>query len=656
MALLPFSGPGVAIGTIIIGGTPNSVLFIDDDGKLAERNPGFKYDALGNVEIFEDGNSVGLILTSFTDGGVATLDLIHNNTGTPFGTFGSDGGFRFEYDLDSVGGLILKQAASSTIRDVFTIDQVSLDMHYQGGNIGIGGLPNDGVTTRYLQIEANEAVGITLFDIGEVSPFHIVAEEGELTLRFGASTFMAMGLTGNFDFQAGNIDTTGDITATNFGAGGITTPLSPVHVKTASGSPSTAIIIEEISGGEYHRMGERSDGSFAIYDSDLTNPVLKLLDGSSSLRGFEIDAKNGNTYIHITSGGWAGGYRFKGTNGTANAGFWATGSSGVNTLNMGNFGGTDRMRWTPVRGSIELQGEDSNIFQIAVRGGGGVGVANFHQDYQQIGETKTRVMSMGSIGSMGAPTSTILYWGLDVDNGSPSFDQAKFKVDVDGRFGFNAPGSRTKPTAFIDMWQVIDDDGILLHGFDDQSGATIELSIDASGNANLEATGDLILHQPTYWTGADTGLPFGEAHQADGQTFAVTMTTINVWAEIDAATTNISATELNLVTFPDDHYLLCLKKGKYLVTYSFTGEVNSVAGGDQHIESGIMVNGSIQTDKGVGHEQFRATGREKNLQGHSIINVPENGQISLALKNTSVGGRVLTIDHLNITVTQFGGA
>ncbi len=168
-------------------------------------------------------------------------------------------------------------------------------------------------------------------------------------------------------------------------------------------------------------------------------------------------------------------------------------------------------------------------------------------------------------------------------------------------------------------------------------------------NAEISATGDLI------FVGSGSGLPFGECHQADGATFTVTMTTVNVWVEVDAATTNISAGELNLVTFPGDHYLLALKAGKYLVTYSFTAEINSVAGGDQHVESGVMVNGSIQTDKGIGHEQYAATNKQRNLQGHTIINVPANGQISLAIKNTTSSGKILTIDHLNITITQLGG-
>ena len=164
----------------------------------------------------------------------------------------------------------------------------------------------------------------------------------------------------------------------------------------------------------------------------------------------------------------------------------------------------------------------------------------------------------------------------------------------------------------------------------------------------ISGTGDL------YFVGT-AGLPYGECHQTDAATFNVTMTTINVWVEVDAATTNINATDLNLVTFPDDHYLLLTKAGRYFITYSFTAKVDSVSGGDQHIESGIMINGSIQVDRGLGHEQYSAINKERNLQGHTIIDIPTNGQVSLAIKNTASSGKVLTIDHLNITVGQMGG-
>ena len=197
---------------------------------------------------------------------------------------------------------------------------------------------------------------------------------------------------------------------------------------------------------------------------------------------------------------------------------------------------------------------------------------------------------------------------------------------------------------------IINRTGTLNIGLDiaDISGATTNYAI-------RTGTGQMEIGDDTYWVNDGSGLPYGEVQQEDEATFNVTMTTVNVWFEIDAATTNISAPELNLVTFPDDHYLLCQKAGRYLITYSFTAEINSVAGGDQHVESGIMVNDAIQTDKGIGHEQYAATNKQRNLQGHTIINIPTNGQISLAVKNTTSSGKILTIDHLNITVTQVGG-
>ncbi len=216
-------------------------------------------------------------------------------------------------------------------------------------------------------------------------------------------------------------------------------------------------------------------------------------------------------------------------------------------------------------------------------------------------------------------------------------DSGLYATTNEEEVGLSAQGVR-----FIEY---VNADGTL----DLYAGSSINLGNPGTTELKVEADGD------TYWVGAGTGLPYGEAQQTDEATFNVTMTTVNVWVEVDAATTNITAPELNLVTFPDDHYLLCEKAGHYLVTYSFTAEINSVAGGDQHVESGIMVNDTIQTDKGIGHEQYAAINKERNLQGHTIIDVPTNGQVSLAIKNTTSSGKILTIDHLNITVTQVGG-
>jgi hypothetical protein len=167
---------------------------------------------------------------------------------------------------------------------------------------------------------------------------------------------------------------------------------------------------------------------------------------------------------------------------------------------------------------------------------------------------------------------------------------------------------------------------------------------------NIEGDGD------TYWVGDGTGLPYGDMYQVAASTFTVTMTNQNEWYEVNAATTNINAGELNLVTFPDDHYLQISKPGIYLITYSFTGEINSVAGGDQHIEAGIMVNGTIVTDKGSGHATYAAVANEWSFNGHTYIDLTgATDQVSLAIRNTSSAGKILTIDHLNMTVGQTGG-
>ena len=244
----------------------------------------------------------------------------------------------------------------------------------------------------------------------------------------------------------------------------------------------------------------------------------------------------------------------------------------------------------------------------------------FYNSNAQFGGGGTLARIYGEIGSLGENSK--LYFA--VADSSKNL-QDRMVIDKDGNVGIGT----TTPSSKLSI------NGGLQVG-------------DGTNETQISSTGDLVFVNTA-------GLPYGECHQTDGATFNVTMTTINVWVEVDAATTNINAVDLNLVTFPDDHYLLCTKEGRYFITYSFTAEIDSVAGGDQHIESGIMINGSIQTDRGLGHEQYAATNKERNLQGHTIIDIPTNGQVSLALKNTASSGKILTIDHLNITVTQVGG-
>ena len=164
----------------------------------------------------------------------------------------------------------------------------------------------------------------------------------------------------------------------------------------------------------------------------------------------------------------------------------------------------------------------------------------------------------------------------------------------------------------------------------------------------VESDGD------TFWLGDETGIPYGSMYQTGGGTFTTTLTDQSTWYELDAAVTNINAGELNLVTFPDDHYLRVSKAGRFTIQYTASVEINSVAGGAQHVELGIMVNGTEQ-GPGRSHWSFEATSTENDYGGIAILDLAINDEISIGAINDTSAAKILTVDHLNIVVTMVGG-
>lgn len=172
---------------------------------------------------------------------------------------------------------------------------------------------------------------------------------------------------------------------------------------------------------------------------------------------------------------------------------------------------------------------------------------------------------------------------------------------------------------------------------------------------NFKDVGDVeIVGGDLFFTGTGTGLPYGNCYQTGGSTFTTTLTDQNTWYELNAATTNINAGELNAVTFPDDHYLLVEKAGRYSIDYSVEAEINSVAGGSQHIEADIMINGNIVAP-GRTHHTFVASSTDHEFTGFAILDLAANDQISIGMQNTSSTGKVMTIDHFNLRVLHIGG-
>ncbi|KKN54245.1 hypothetical protein LCGC14_0594270 [marine sediment metagenome] len=413
---------------------------------------------------------------------------------------------------------------------------------------------------------------------------------------------------------AGGSERISILTGGNVGIG-TTTPLSKLsingglHVGGDSDAGDNNLLVDGTIGSGVHTITPGTDVTGLIINNEhnSTNPHILLNNDTTSAKIFLTDAD------HLTLLSTSGNIRLQATMGVIDirGGRNLEFSSGGNIGNGGGAGTDPANIWA----TTNITAGDN-----VITSGGGAGSPSY---------TFKNGGTSGMWFTIGPPAAL------------------NFSVNGTLKGGFQTTGLVMNTGSITDTTGAISfgNENLTTTGLVDMGSAVIG---DGTNEVQVSGTGDLVFV-------GTAGLPFGEAHQTDGLTFNVTMTTVNVWAEVDAATTNINAVDLNLVTFPGDHYLLLTEEGKYFITYSFTAEIDSVAGGDQHVESGIMVNGSIQTDRGLGHEQYAAINKERNLQGHTIIDVPTNGQVSLAIKNTTSGGKVLTIDHLNITVVQHGG-
>ena len=150
-----------------------------------------------------------------------------------------------------------------------------------------------------------------------------------------------------------------------------------------------------------------------------------------------------------------------------------------------------------------------------------------------------------------------------------------------------------------------------------------------------------------------SGLFYGNMDQFAGA-FNVTLTTVNVWVEVDAATTNIVAGPLNNMTFDGDHFLTVNTTGVYTVVYSLIPAINSVSGGDQHIEFQVFKNDAV-TGKGETHVTFKNILRELPVASDTLLNLTAGDEISIGARNTSSSGKIISVDHLEMTMVMVGG-
>jgi hypothetical protein len=181
-------------------------------------------------------------------------------------------------------------------------------------------------------------------------------------------------------------------------------------------------------------------------------------------------------------------------------------------------------------------------------------------------------------------------------------------------------------------------------------GPRIKLNDDVDILGGLEVSNDSVFKADTYWTGSGFGLPYGTMYQEDTG-FGLTLATQNVWYKLNVLNTNILAGELNLVTFPDDHYLQVSKAGRYKIEYSLTGRSSA---SNQSFSFGIMVNDIIQSP-GKSRIFFINAVRDLTMSGTTILNLEANDQISIGARNTTSAGRTITVAFINVSIIMVGG-
>ena len=92
----------------------------------------------------------------------------------------------------------------------------------------------------------------------------------------------------------------------------------------------------------------------------------------------------------------------------------------------------------------------------------------------------------------------------------------------------------------------------------------------------------------------------------------------------------------------------------YEVSWSLSTDFSASPGSKQEIEYGIMVGGAIQNE-GQAHRTLSNSTDTGNTCGIAILDLADNAVISLAAKNETSAGKILHVEHGNLTIKQIGG-
>ncbi len=166
------------------------------------------------------------------------------------------------------------------------------------------------------------------------------------------------------------------------------------------------------------------------------------------------------------------------------------------------------------------------------------------------------------------------------------------------------------------------------------------------GSANyveISSVGDIVFK-------GGAGLIFG--HMYTNSTIATTLTDQGTWYELNGATA-WTAGLLHNCTFSDPA-ITVLEPGIYEVTWSLSTDFSATPGSKQQLGYGIMIGGAIQAE-GQATRTLSNSTDTGNACGVAILDLADNAVISLAARNETSSGKILHVEHGNMTVKQIGG-
>ena len=161
-----------------------------------------------------------------------------------------------------------------------------------------------------------------------------------------------------------------------------------------------------------------------------------------------------------------------------------------------------------------------------------------------------------------------------------------------------------------------------------------------------------IISMPVIYKATTGGIIYGSMY-TNNLPIATTLTDASTWYELTDAGNDWTVGELHLCTFSTPR-ITVTEPGRYEITWMLSTDFSSTPGAAQEIEYGIMIGGSIQTP-GRAHRTLANATDTGHCSGVAILDLADNAAISLAASNETSGGKVLHVEHGNMTVKQIGG-